>query len=348
MLLNGIFPAITTPFYPDGKLYLRKLEHNVDRYSKTPIAGIVVLGSTGEAVALTTDEQKEVLKVARENCAPEKVLIAGVGQESAEATLDMIDAAAKLDYDIALVRTPSYYRPQIKAKPESQLAYFRFVSDRSSLPVLLYSVPPFTAYDLPVEYVAELSAHKNIIGIKESSGVVEKIAQMKRATSTVATREVPVTATFEAFTKRMAQKEEQNGNFVSAQALGGTAVAAPPKVKMRTKAVGFQIAAGAAQQLLPSLNAGASAAVLAFASAAPTACFEIYAAWKDGNQKLAEEKQQRIVTAAQKVSAGFGVPGTKYAMDLNGYYGGGCRLPLLPLTQPEKDEIANLMRDLKN
>jgi 4-hydroxy-2-oxoglutarate aldolase len=348
MLLNGIFPAITTPFYPDGKLYLRKLEHNVDRYSKTPIAGIVVLGSTGEAVALTTEEQKEVLKVARENCAAEKMLVAGVGQESAEATLDMIDAAAKLDYDLALVRTPSYYRPQIKAKPESQLAYYRFVADRSSLPVLLYSVPPFTAYDLPVEYVAELSTHNNIIGIKESSGVVEKIAQMKQVTSRAATREVPVTATFEAFTKRMAQNAEQNGSFVSAQALGGTAVAAPPKVKTRTKAVGFQIAAGAAQQLLPSLNAGASAAVLAFASPAPTACFEVYAAWKDGNQKLAEEKQQRIVVAAQRVAAGFGVPGVKYAMDLNGYYGGGCRLPLLPLTQAEKDEIAGLMRDLKN
>src|SRR3712207_2238840 len=125
MLLAGIFPAITTPFYPDGKLYLRKLEHNVDRYSKTPVAGVVVLGSTGEAVALTTEEQKEVLKVARENCAPEKVLVAGVGTESAEATLDMIEAAARLDYDVALVRTPSYYRPQIKAKPESQLAYYR-------------------------------------------------------------------------------------------------------------------------------------------------------------------------------------------------------------------------------
>ena len=80
MLLSGIFPAITTPFYPDGRLYLRKLEHNVDRYSKTPIAGIVVLGSTGEAVSLTGEEQKEVLRVARENCANEKVLVAGVGQ----------------------------------------------------------------------------------------------------------------------------------------------------------------------------------------------------------------------------------------------------------------------------
>jgi dihydrodipicolinate synthase/N-acetylneuraminate lyase len=139
-----------------------------------------------------------------------------------------------------------------------------------------------------------------------------------------------------------------NGSFVSAEALGGTAVAAaPPKMKTRTKNIGFQIAAGAAQALLPSLKAGAGAAVLAFAAPAPTACFEVYAAWKDGNDKLAEEKQQRITAAAQRLAA-FGVPGVKYALDLNGYYGGNARLPLLPLTQAEKDEIAALMRDLRN
>ena len=54
-----------------------------------------------------------------------------------------------MNYDIALVRTPHYYRPQMK--PENLLAYYRFVADRSPLPVMLYSVPPFTAYDLPVE-----------------------------------------------------------------------------------------------------------------------------------------------------------------------------------------------------
>jgi dihydrodipicolinate synthase/N-acetylneuraminate lyase len=350
MLLSGIFPAITTPFYPDGRLYLRKLEHNVDRYSKTPIAGIVVLGSTGEAVSLTGEEQKDVLRVARENCANEKVLVAGVGQESAQATLEMIDAAAKLDYDVALVRTPAYYRPQMKAKPESLLAYYRFVADKSPLPVLLYSVPVFTAFDLPVEHVAELSAHPNIIGIKESSGSVEKIAAMKQACEKVAIRrDVAVTNTFEAVTRRMANPATaNNGSFVSAEALGGAAIAtAPPKMKTRTKNIGFQIAAGAAQALLPSLKAGAGAAVLAFAAPAPTACFEVYAAWKDGNDKLAEEKQQRITAAAQRLAA-FGVPGVKYALDLNGYYGGNARLPLLPLTQAEKDEIAALMRDLRN
>src|SRR3954470_20014866 len=105
MLLSGIFPAITSPFYPDGALYLKKLEHNVDRYSRTPIAGMVVLGSTGEAVMLSDDEQRAVLKLAAEVAGAQKVLVAGVGRESAAETLRFCEHAAHCGYDVALVRT---------------------------------------------------------------------------------------------------------------------------------------------------------------------------------------------------------------------------------------------------
>ena len=81
MLLHGIFPPISTPFYPEGNVYFKKLEHNVERYSKTPVAGIVVLGSTGEAILLSDLERRDVLQAAREATAPSKVLIAGTGVE---------------------------------------------------------------------------------------------------------------------------------------------------------------------------------------------------------------------------------------------------------------------------
>src|ERR1044071_8213961 len=64
MFLHGIFPPISTPFYPDGKIYYKKLEHNVDRYSRAPIAGMVVQGSTGEAILLSDEERRDVLKAA--------------------------------------------------------------------------------------------------------------------------------------------------------------------------------------------------------------------------------------------------------------------------------------------
>ena len=77
MLLHGILPPITTPFYPDGNVYYKKLEANVDRYSRTPVAGIVVLGSTGEALMLSDQEKRDVFKVAREAAAPNQVLTSG-------------------------------------------------------------------------------------------------------------------------------------------------------------------------------------------------------------------------------------------------------------------------------
>ena len=166
MLLHGIFPPITTPFYPDGRLYSKKLEHNVERYSKTPVAGIVVLGSTGEAVMLSDEERREVLKTAIEASAPHKVLIAGTGAESAVETLSLTEYAAALGYDVALVRTPHFYRPQMQ--PANLLAFYRTVADRSPIPILIYSVPVFTNYDMPAELIIHLADHPNIIGIKES------------------------------------------------------------------------------------------------------------------------------------------------------------------------------------
>src|SRR5258708_5788398 len=76
MLLHGILPPVTTPFYPDGNVYFKKLESNVERYSRTPCAGIVVLGSTGEAILLSDQERRDVLKSARGAAAPNKMLIA--------------------------------------------------------------------------------------------------------------------------------------------------------------------------------------------------------------------------------------------------------------------------------
>src|SRR5487761_562699 len=99
MLLHGIFPPITTLFYPDGRAYYRKLEHNVDRYSRAPIAGLVVLGSTGEAVMLSDEERRLVLREAAAAAAPEKVLVAGTGAESVSETLSLTEYAASLGYD---------------------------------------------------------------------------------------------------------------------------------------------------------------------------------------------------------------------------------------------------------
>jgi len=176
MLLQGIFPPITTPFYPDGNVYFKKIESNVERYSRTPVAGIVVLGSTGESIMLSDQERRDVFKAARQSAAPEKVLIAGTGIESAVETLRLTEHAATLGYDLAMIRTPHFYRKQMQ--PANLLAFYRTVADSSALPVLIYNVPPFTAYDMPAELIIELAEHSNIVGMKESSGDVNQLAEI--------------------------------------------------------------------------------------------------------------------------------------------------------------------------
>lgn len=351
MLLQGIFPAVTTPFYSDGAVYYKKIEHNIDRYSRTPIAGMVVLGSTGEAVMLNDHERAEVLRVTAEVASSEKVLIAGTGAESVIETLRLTELAAKLNYDVALVRTPHFYRPQMK--PDAMLTFYRTVADHSPLPVLLYTVPPFTAYDLPLEVITALAEHQNIIGIKESSGNVEKVAAMVAATKHIK-RAATVTDIQQAVTARMhmAPSKDENGEqLVSVgQLSGGTDAAAVsrPKLKTRTKEVGFQVLVGAAHTLLDSLQAGASGGVLGIAAPAPTICFEIHTAWKDNDQDLARSKQTLLAPATKKVVSEMGIPAIKYAMDLNGYYGGLPRLPLLPLTAAQKAEVEAVMSPFKN
>ena len=357
MLLHGIFPPITTPFYPDGNVYFKKLESNVERYSRTPVAGIVVLGSTGESILLSDQERRDVLKCAREAAAPNKVLIAGTGIESAIETLRLSEYAAELGYDVAMVRTPHYYKKQMA--PANILAFYRTVADRSPLPVIIYNFPQATGYDIPAEVVIELAKHPNLIGIKESSGDVEKVRKMVTATAGVQ-RSASVTETFEAVTPRMiaaasAGDAGSGGELVPVGALSGglsakpssSAVSVVGKLKTRQKGIGFQVLVGAAHKLHPSLDAGAVGAILAFACPAPTACYEIYAAWKEGDAELARVKQDRIAQAAQRVGD-LAVPGFKYGMDFNGYYGGPARLPFLPLTSETKAEIERLLADIRN
>jgi 4-hydroxy-2-oxoglutarate aldolase len=358
MLLHGIFPPITTPFYPDGNVYFKKLESNVERYSRTPCAGIVVLGSTGEAILLSDQERRDVLKSAREAAASTKVLIAGTGIESASETLRLTEYAAELGYDIAMVRTPHYYKKQMQTA--NILAFYRTVADRSPLPVIIYNFPQATGYDIPAEVVIALADHPNLIGIKESSGDVEKVRKMVGGTRHIQ-RSATVTETFEAVTPRMlaaatAGSSGDGGELVQVAALTGSSLAKPSsaavtvvgKMKTREKEVGFQVLVGAAQKLHPSLDAGAAGAILAFACAAPTACYEIYAAWKEGDAELARLKQERIASAAQRLVGDLGIPGVKYGMDFNGYFGGPARLPLLPLTGEEKGEVERMLADVRN
>jgi 4-hydroxy-2-oxoglutarate aldolase len=176
MDLSGIFPALTTPFARDGSVSLADLKHNIQQYNRTGLAGYVVIGSTGESVLLSKSEAESVLLTVKEAAAPGKKLIAGTGAESTAETIERTKRAAELGYDVALVKTPYYYKPAYSQ--ENYIVHYQRVADASPIPVMLYSVPQFTGVALEAPEVAKLAGHANIIGIKESSGNVQRVAEI--------------------------------------------------------------------------------------------------------------------------------------------------------------------------
>ena len=176
MAVKGIFPALVTPFDSDGSVSLNAVRENIRRYNGTAIAGYVVLGSTGEAVMLSRAEADSVLAAAKEAAASTKSLIAGTGAESTAETVARTKRAAELGYAAALVKTPYYYKPVYKA--ETYIRHFRAVADASPIPVLLYSVPQFTGITLETPEILALAAHPNIVGIKDSSGNIQRVVEI--------------------------------------------------------------------------------------------------------------------------------------------------------------------------
>jgi 4-hydroxy-2-oxoglutarate aldolase len=178
--LSGVYPALTTPYATDGTVSLGDLKYNIERYNSTGLVGYVALGSTGESILLSRNEMDGILATVKETAGRGKRLIAGTGAESTAETIERTKRAAEFGYHFALVKTPHYYKPAYK--PEVLIAHYRRVADASPIPVLLYSVPIFTGVTLEAPEVGVLAEHPNIVGIKESSGHVMRVAEMVAAT----------------------------------------------------------------------------------------------------------------------------------------------------------------------
>jgi 4-hydroxy-2-oxoglutarate aldolase len=346
MLLEGIFLPLTTPFHPDGRLFLRKLESNVERYSRTPAAGMLVLGEAGEAAGLTDRESAQVLTTAIAAAADEKVMLAAVGRASVSATLELAEHAAAAGYDAIAVRGPAFTGDA--AMRMELRTYFEAIADRAPLPMVLLSEPE---RPLPLDMMTALAGHPQVIAAIDSNSAPDRLAELLRLTAAVK-RDVTVTSTFAAATGRMLRHTQIGGNFVSAESLGGGAAvaqaAARPALKTRTKRVGFQVLAGSTGAMLEAWTGGASGALPRLAACAPQACCEVWQAFKDGDPALAAEKQQRVLQAGNLVEGWARIAALKYGCDLNAYFGGRPRLPLLPLAADGREAVERALAGLKN
>ncbi len=356
MLLDGVHIPLTTPFYPDGEVYYRKLEHNVRRYSLTPGQGLVVLGPAGESEALTTDEKRAVLRTVADTAAAEKVLTAVISEAGVLPAVALANYAAELHYDAVLLQAPFAADPfwwrDEEPSPEL-LVWFQAMADRSRLPIVIAS--SLGSRDLPVAFLASIASHPNVVGILEQSNHISRVAELKHATGYVK-RTSRTTVTFTAATGRMLLPKQQEagagpGTFISAQSLtGGTALAEAPAATTlitRTKETGMQILWAHADQATEAMRAGAGGISAHVAAAVPQAVFEIWAAWKDGDTALMQQKQQRVAIAEQffqreKVAA------LKAGAELSGYFGGRPRLPLLALPKEKQDTLAALLNGMRS
>jgi 4-hydroxy-2-oxoglutarate aldolase len=172
----GIFTPITTPFGADDAVDQGALRRNVDRWMETPLTGLVVLGSNGEAAQLDDSEADLVIDIVRERVPAGRPLIAGTGRESTKATIAATARAAAAGIDAVLVRTPSFFKSQMTT--DVFVRHYAEVADASPVPVLLYNVSMFTGVTLPADAVERLAAHDNIVGMKESGSDIGYISEL--------------------------------------------------------------------------------------------------------------------------------------------------------------------------
>jgi 4-hydroxy-2-oxoglutarate aldolase len=177
--LDGIFAPIPTSFDRHGLVQPEALTENVRRWAASPLHGLLALGSNGEAALLDDDESDAVIETVRASWPSDRVLLAGVGRESTRATIRAAEGAAARGADGVLVRTPAAFRRQMT--PEALVAHFSAVADACPVPVLLYNLPGVSAYSLTLPAVAELAAHPNIAGMKETSSDLERLGEFAAA-----------------------------------------------------------------------------------------------------------------------------------------------------------------------
>ncbi|HBB98328.1 MAG TPA: dihydrodipicolinate synthase family protein [Blastocatellia bacterium] len=173
--LSGVLLPITTPFTADQEFDDGGLATNLTKWNQTGVSGYVALGSTGERVHLDEREYLQVIEAARRAVPHTLSFIVGAGQQSTRGTIDEIDRAAKAGAEAVLVITPNFYRPAITQ--EALIAHYTAVADAAKIPVILYSMPDLTGITIEPDTAAHLSAHENIIGIKDSSNDVAKLRE---------------------------------------------------------------------------------------------------------------------------------------------------------------------------
>jgi dihydrodipicolinate synthase/N-acetylneuraminate lyase len=172
-----VLPALITPFTTDGSLDPAAFRANLKELSGRGVGGFLIGGSTGEGPYLEPGERQTLAGAARDALGPSAFLVAGVAGESVRTARAQVAEAAAGGADAALVLTPTSL---IRGNHEAVEGFYRAVADTAPLPIMLYSVPRVTGYELPTERVLSLASHERILGMKDSGGRPVRIQELAR------------------------------------------------------------------------------------------------------------------------------------------------------------------------
>jgi 4-hydroxy-tetrahydrodipicolinate synthase len=173
-----VITAMATPFREDGAVDYNRAGELARRLVDTGSTGIVVAGTTGESPTLTDEEKLQLLRVVREAVAGRAAVLAGTGTYDTAHSVHLSREAQRVGADGLLVVVPYYNRPT----QEGLYRHFKTVAESTDLPVLMYNIPGRTGTNMLPETVARLSEVRNIAGIKEASGSLDQVSEIRRRT----------------------------------------------------------------------------------------------------------------------------------------------------------------------
>lgn len=173
-MFHGSIVALVTPMHKDGAIDFDSLEELVNWHIDSKTDGLVILGTTGESPTIHFDEREEIISKVIDWVGGRIPVIAGTGVNSTKETIHLTRHAMELGVDACLIVTPYYNKPT----QEGLYQHFKTVAEEVAIPQIMYNVPSRTACDLLPETVGRLSGIPNIVGIKESTGIIDRVGQI--------------------------------------------------------------------------------------------------------------------------------------------------------------------------
>ncbi len=174
-IFEGVATALVTPMNADGSINFDRLRSLIDEQIEAGIPALVICGTTGESATMTLEEHSEVIRVAVEHTAGRIKIIAGAGSNDTACAADLAKEAEQVGADALLIVTP-YYN---KATQNGLYEHYKYIAERTSLPIILYNVPSRTGVGIKPETYAKLADIENIVAIKEANGDISSVVKTR-------------------------------------------------------------------------------------------------------------------------------------------------------------------------